>query len=238
MTITVQQAAVQTGKSESTIRKWIKTGKIKAHKQGQTWQIDPTSLEKSQANTSQSSSLDAKTIAKIASEVVSQILPLLQAGQGQSEKTEEPSQAEIQQQEIEILRQENQALSESIASLAMQVEALQACVSDLLHQPEMQTESQPAAHTQSKAEGNNEEQEMTIELEQDLSWLDEACHFKKAEGRTWRQLAKNYGDKISMNGKGLQSPRMYLHAIENWQDCKMEARVKAKIALEMEKIRA
>ena len=229
MTLTVQQTTVQAGKSESTIRKWIKSGKIKAHKQGQAWQIDQASLEKylagnGQAQAAQNAGLDNATIAKIATEVVSQIKPVIQAAITDG-------QAEDYQEEIDKLRQENTSLSEQVSRLAMEVEALKACVNDLLHQqskPKPESQAQPE---QAEAEGSQED-----ELKQDLAWLDKPCHFKKAVGRTWRQLAMNYGEKISMNGKGRQSPRSYLHAIESWQECKMAARVKARIALEVGKI--
>jgi hypothetical protein len=66
-------------------------------------------------------------------------------------------------------------------------------------------------------------------------WLDEPCPFKLATGRTWRELGENKGEKIPMNGKGLQPPRAYLHALENWQDCKAWTRLKARVALEVGK---
>jgi hypothetical protein len=45
-------------------------------------------------------------------------------------------------------------------------------------------------------------------------WLDTPCLFGKAEGRTWRQLAENRGEKIFLKDKPSQ-PRAYLHAIES-----------------------
>jgi hypothetical protein len=73
-------------------------------------------------------------------------------------------------------------------------------------------------------------------LRDNLAWLDEPSPFKKAGGRTWRQLATNYGAKIPMNGRGPQVPRAYLHSIENWQTGKIKSRLKAKIALEVGKM--
>ena len=64
-------------------------------------------------------------------------------------------------------------------------------------------------------------------------WLDQPCPYGKAQGRTWRDLAANKGEKINL--KGIESmPRAYLHAIENWQDCEsVWKKMKAKIALEV-----
>ncbi len=73
---------------------------------------------------------------------------------------------------------------------------------------------------------------LEAELRQDPSWLDMPCPFRKANGRTWRQMGENYGDKIAMNGRGPQVPRAYLHSIESWDEAKMESRLKSKLALE------
>ncbi len=76
---------------------------------------------------------------------------------------------------------------------------------------------------------------LEAELRQDLAWLDLPCPFRKANGRTWRQMGENAGDKIPMNGRGPQVPRAYLHSIESWDEAKMESRLKSKIALEIGK---
>jgi hypothetical protein len=65
-------------------------------------------------------------------------------------------------------------------------------------------------------------------------WLDTPCLFGKAEGRTWRQLAENRGEKIFLKDKPSQ-PRAYLHAIESWQACGVWLRMKARVALEVGK---
>ncbi len=62
------------------------------------------------------------------------------------------------------------------------------------------------------------------------AWLDTPCQFAKAQGRTWRQLAENQGDKIEIKGKPCQ-PRAFLHALESWQSCQVWARMKARVAL-------
>lgn len=175
--------------------------------------------------------IDDVSISKFAAQVVSEIRPIIQGTtQAKAEKG--------QRQEIEELRKENQALSEKVTHLEMEVKALKACVSDMMNQQQDQEKSdkQPSVsrHNDGQCEVN-QELSLEYELKENLSWLDEACHFKKAEGRTWRQLSKNYGSKITMNGKGQQTSRAYLHAIESWQECKPEARMKARIALEVVK---
>ena len=44
--ITVDEAAVTTGKSVQTVRRWCRNGKVSARKSGRDWLIDPTSLPK------------------------------------------------------------------------------------------------------------------------------------------------------------------------------------------------
>lgn len=68
-------------------------------------------------------------------------------------------------------------------------------------------------------------------------WLDQPCPFKKAQGRTWRQMAQNAGEKILIKGKPLP-PRAYLHTIEGWAACNVWARLKAKVSLEIGKLAA
>ena len=62
------------------------------------------------------------------------------------------------------------------------------------------------------------------------TWLDTPCQFAKAQGRTWRQLAENQGDKIEIKGKPCQ-PRAFLHALESWESCQVWARMKARVTL-------
>ena len=49
------------------------------------------------------------------------------------------------------------------------------------------------------------------------------------------ELSENKGEKIRMNGKGEQIPRVYLHALESWKDCSVWNRIKARLALEFGK---
>ena len=67
-----------------------------------------------------------------------------------------------------------------------------------------------------------------------LEWLDQPCPFAKAGGRSWKQLSKNEGEKIVIRGKPMP-PRAYLHTLENWNECKAWAKLKAKVALEFGK---
>lgn len=63
-------------------------------------------------------------------------------------------------------------------------------------------------------------------------WLDTPCPFAKAQGRSWRQLAENHGDKISLKGKACL-PRAFLHALESWDACKVWPKAKARVVLEV-----
>ena len=67
-----------------------------------------------------------------------------------------------------------------------------------------------------------------------LEWLDQPCPFAKAQGRSWKQLCKNEGEKIVIKGK-LMPPRAYLHVLENWDECQAWSKLKAKVALEFGK---
>ena len=67
-----------------------------------------------------------------------------------------------------------------------------------------------------------------------LTWLDQPCPFAKAQGRSWKQLSKNEGERIVIKGK-LMPPRAYLHTLERWDGCHAWAKLKAKVALEFGK---
>ncbi len=130
--------------------------------------------------------------------------------------------------QIQLILDENQELKARLTALENQaMENLAAKASRPQPDP---VEDRGQAKSQSPASSGLE-----ASLREDLAWLDLPCPFRKANGRTWRQLAQNYGDKIPMNGKGAQVPRAYLHSIENWQEAKMETRLKSKIALEIGK---
>jgi hypothetical protein len=101
----------------------------------------------------------------------------------------------------------------------------------------------PNAHSQQSAEqakgnGNKEQAQPSREKAEQWArehlaeWIDQPCSFAKAQGRTWRELAENFGERILIKGKQ-SPPRAYLHVLENWEDCKVWARMKAKVALEV-----
>ncbi|MEK7700352.1 MAG: hypothetical protein AAB332_08090 [Planctomycetota bacterium] len=89
--------------------------------------------------------------------------------------------------------------------------------------------ARPAAPNQGATQPN---EQMAEKWTRDnlAQWLDTPCQFAKAQGRTWRQLAENQGDKIEISGKPCQ-PRAYLHALESWQSCQVWARMKARVTL-------
>jgi excisionase family DNA binding protein len=48
-TVTVAQLAEQSGHSPRTLRHWAATGRVRAHRAGRTWLIDPESLKEGAA---------------------------------------------------------------------------------------------------------------------------------------------------------------------------------------------
>ena len=73
------------------------------------------------------------------------------------------------------------------------------------------SQARPAAPSQSATQPS---EQMAEKWTRDnlAQWLDTPCQFAKAQGRTWRQLAENKGDKIEIKGKPCQ-PRAFLHAL-------------------------
>jgi hypothetical protein len=98
-------------------------------------------------------------------------------------------------------------------------------------QPEARQDKFEEAQGTSSSGPNEEKAEQWVR-ENLTEWLDMPCPFAKAQGRTWRELAENQGTKIVMNGRSFP-PRAYLHALENWNTCKMWQKIKARIALEV-----
>jgi len=131
------------------------------------------------------------------------------------------SQTEQLKIQIKSLQQRNLALEQRLNLLENEIQTLKQGLAE-----RGQTE-------QNQVDKQDPEQSVEDELSLDLTWLDETCPFKKADGRTWRQMAVNQGEKIPMNGRGPQVPRMYLHSIENWKDAVPEIRIKAKLALRL-----
>lgn len=102
-----------------------------------------------------------------------------------------------------------------------------------------ETQSQPKQNGKtSQAEPSQEADQPSEEIaeqwarENQAQWLDSPCPYVKAQGRTWRQLAENQGDKIAVKGRPCQ-PRAYLHSLAGWNDCKVWQRMKARVALEL-----
>ena len=131
--------------------------------------------------------------------------------------------------QIQLLLDENEALKARLTALENIVQT----VANTRQAGPAKSQGTPEP---SQAEGNGQSQDQTgleAELRQDQAWLDEPCPFRKTGGRTWRQVASNFGDKIPMNGRGPQVPRAYLHSIENWAEAGQTIRLKAKLALEI-----
>ena len=98
--------------------------------------------------------------------------------------------------------------------------------------------AEPTSQAAKQAEPSQEAQQPNEEIaerwarENLAEWLDSPCPFVKAQGRTWRELAENKGDKVMVNGKP-SLPRAYLHALESWANGKVWQRMKARVSLEV-----
>ena len=133
---------------------------------------------------------------------------------------------EIRRQ-LQLLQKENEALKTRLTALENLAQALAS-----------KPGPSPAGLSAGPADDCGQAQPDKLEawLRRNLAWLDEPCPFKKASSRTWRQMGGNEGEKISMNGKGLQVPRAYLHSIESWAEASSAIRLKARLALELAKV--
>ena len=254
MELTIKQAAAQLGKAESTIRAWLRQGKLDGQKVGRTWQIPAASLAALRANpparkASQTSRAKAsKLVRQIAAQVVAELKPILLAAmqpvqpqtqaQPQAIPSPEPSQAQAS---------ETAQLTEQIATLQSQVQALAKQLGQMQTaqpEPKAKGQSQPPEpeanpqnqnqHTAGKRQPPDEGKAEKWVRENLTRWLDEPCRLRKATGRTWRELGENKGEKIEVNSK-LSPPRAYLHAIESWANGDVWMKIKAKIALEITK---
>ena len=240
MELTIKQAAEKAGKTEATIRNWLKDGKIKAHKEGMSWKLDEASLESYLAGNASNNSgrqsspeiaITDEVISRIAAKVVAEIKPMLQNKNG------------CQEPEMEVLRKENESLRARITGLETEMEGLQEAINALAAKLQAGPQSQPGQKANEEASSKKEAREQEVDEERAekwvrghiAEWIDKPCPFRRATERTWRELASNTGDRIAMNGRGKQSPRAYLHAIEGWKECNAWARLKAKVALEVGK---
>ena len=258
MSLTIKEVTKISGKTEQTIYNWIKKGKIQAQKKGKIWKIEESSIESYLSGKSDKKAIEIKDntiVSKIADEVISKIKPVIQEALVKKDKKEE-------NKEIEKLRKENIELKALVLNLDETVKDLQSKVNSLVlnfdktvkdlqskvnspldnkpqNKPqEVKNDSKDKSYQKTELVRNKKEKVNVKDGEKWLRdnisiWIDEACKFKKAGNRTWRELGENKGDKISMNGKGFQCPRAYLHAIENWEGCTVTwSRLKARIALE------
>ena len=260
MELTIKQAATQLGKSESTIRQWLRSGKLVGQKQGRTWAISPESLaalpKEPSRKASQASKQAMRLCRQIATQVVAELRPILLAAMQAQAQGSQPTQSQPTQSqapESQTLRNENAELLGKVATLESQMQAMAKQLCELTQKqtvpaqepakPEARPQNQPAPTQEAKpAEPQAEAKRQPPDeakaekwvREHLAEWINEQCPFKKANGRTWRELAENKGEKIEVNGK-LSQPRAYLHAIESWNTANTWARMKAKVALEVGK---
>ena len=160
------------------------------------------------------------------------------------------------QQEIERLSQENKQIKNAlnkVYSFAKRLEAKQKELQETISKQEEVIREQaqlladaqakkPAAQTNSQSNAKSraavatqpssakiadEEKAEKWARNNKHKWLDSSCR----AGRTWRELATNVGDMVSIRGR-LQKPRSHLHIIMK-TDKSPWNRMKAKVALEM-----
>lgn len=123
----------------------------------------------------------------------------------------EVSQDELTTQ-VQFLMKENEALKKRTGALENEVQGLK---QNFAHYTQAAPQSQAKSQSQTEGQGHeakpsqveNQGQSLEAQLRLDLAWMDEPCPFKKATGRSWREMAENEGEKIAMNGKGFQVPR-------------------------------
>ena len=247
--LSVKQAANQLHKSKATIRRWAACGKLSAQKRGGHWVILSTKIC--------DSVLEKKPVAQavIAEDAIGKIV------EGISEKisvmANSSSRENELQQEVDRLSQENKQIKNALAkvyTLAKQLKAEQKKLCDRIAKQDYiiakQAQQianapaiQPAAQPNSDSKANSgaavatqpsgstkiadEEKAERWARNNTDKWLDSSCR----AGRTWRELATNFGDMVSIRGR-LQKPRSHLHIIMK-TDKSAWNRIKAKVALEM-----
>jgi len=249
MKLSIKQAAQKAGKTEQTIRNWIKAGKIKAHKVDGRWQVEETSLNAHLSGTNKSQgkqeiTVSEEVISQIVDRVVSQVLSKIEPviREALEKKQDSPAEKEGDQQEkIRALEKENEDLKERVNVLENQVQALKADLSETLGKLEYierRSESEIPEMRPKKKEnvGVRDEERAERWVRNNIEeWLDKPSRLKKAPRRTWRDLAENRGDKILIKNRE-QCPRAYLHVIENGNgDVSTWAKMKAKVVLEITK---
>ena len=262
MELTIKQAATQLGKSESTVRAWLRSGKLVGQKQGRTWAISPESLaalpKEPSRKASQSSKQAMRLCRQIVAQVVAELRPILQAAmqpQAQAIQAQAIQPTESQATESQTLRNENAQLASKVATLESQVQTLVKQLGELTQRPASQApepakpQNQTAPASEAKPQGKAEARPAEPQAEAKrqppdeakaekwarehlAEWINERCQFQRAGGRTWRELGENKGEKIEVSGK-LSQPRAYLHAIESWPNGQVWAKIKAKVALEI-----
>ncbi len=161
---------------------------------------------------------------QIAAQVAERLKPLV-AGQPERGEASEALRGEEAKltERLTWLEREVQALKDYLREQNSQAQSSQAGEVKQSKKPVSQavkpgyTQNQDAKPAEQQAGGcqATEPDEQTAERwarEHLAEWLDAPCTFVKAQGRTWRQLAENKGDKITINGKA-SPPRAYLHTL-------------------------
>lgn len=249
MDFSIKQAAEKANVSQATIHNWIKSGKLSAHKQGKFWQISQASLDLCSSKPNLPGFTN-ESLVQFAGTVVAELKGLLeQALAMQQDSRTKTTDLESRITKLEDALKQGQAKqgngqasqdsNENPASQAQQTGT--AARHD--EKPTGNSQAEPASQSQAEmtsktGEGKKPDQPDEEKAEKWIrenldKWLDERCPYKKAQGRSWRDLAANRGAKISLKGND-SMPRAYLHAIESWAQCEsVWSRMKAKVALEV-----
>ena len=232
MEINLKQAAQIANVIETTIKNWVTKGKIQGKKENNIWQVDRESLENhlkdKKPKARKNKYLSEQVMSQIVRSIITEAFAKLESKETKAE------------QSIQKLEKENELLWKRISELQNQIETPKSNEAKLasnantaqaeVAKPVQKQTEVVSAKSQTKVDETKGEAWVRNNVGK---WFNEVCPFRQANGRTWKQLAENFGEKIAMKDKGQQSPRAYLHALESWEECKGWARIKAKVALEI-----
>lgn len=246
--LSVKEAAAQLQKSEATIRRWAACGKLSAQKRGGRWvilsaKIIDISLEKEPVA---QAALTQDAIGKIVEGISQRINAVANSSSRENELQKEVDRLSLENKQIKSaltkiynfakqLKAEQKQLQEQITKQEeiIQKQAQLIASTAVVVKPATQLNShskatsETAVATQGQVKIEDEEKAECWARKNTDKWLDSKCR----AGRSWRELATNIGEKVSIRGK-LQKPRSHLHIIMK-TDKSPWNRMKAKVALEM-----
>lgn len=234
----IKEVADMTGKSEQTIRNWLRKGKITGTKEDGKWQVDESSVRK-YATEKRRKDKANEGVTETVKQGIEEIKEIVK-GMKREER---------ESQQLEALAKENAQLKQQVAELQAKMaklEALEKQVAELMQQQEApqqqcrqksEPEPQPAIKTSNEAKrysrGVEDEEKAEKWARNNLAdWLDMPSGLELAKNETWRALAMNLSKKITIRGKQ-QKSRVYLHIIAKNQKVYGWHKIKAKVALDV-----